>query len=235
MKLDDPNAYTTATELEVIERTLSLEGARVLELGCGRALMTRQIAERCRPTGIVATEIDRVQHEKNLLLDDLPGVRFVYGGAEAIDLPDASIDVVIMLRSLHHVPVDLMDAAMREIHRVLQPGGALYVSEPVYRGDLNDIMKLFHDEKAVRQAAFDAVCRAVDAGLFSSAEQVFFNATSYYEDFAEFEERILKATHTRHDIDAALHQRIEAAFARHMGEDGACFLTPTRVDLLRKA
>lgn len=235
MKLDNPNAYITATEFDVIERLLHLQGAKVLELGCGGAWMTRQIAKRYQPAEIVATEVDRIQHEKNLLIDDLPNVRFVYGGAEGIGLPDDSIDVVIMLKSLHHVPPELMDKALVEVHRVLRPGGVAYLSEPVYAGDFNDIMKLFHDEKVVRQAAFDAVVRAVEAGLFTCVEQVFFNAPGHYRDFAEFDERMLQVTHTRHSIDDALYRQIQAAFNRHMGEDGAHFLKPSRVDLLRKA
>lgn len=234
LKIDDPAAYVAATELEIMERCLPLTGATVLELGCGGAWMTREIAERYRPAAIIATEVDRIQHEKNLLIDDLPGVRFVYGGAEAIDLPDAGVDVVIMLKSLHHVPLELMDTGLREIHRVLKPGGLAYISEPVYAGDFNDIMKLFHDEQVVRQAAFEAVCRALDAGLFVSEEEIFFNAPGHYDDFAEFDRRMLQVTHTEHRIDAALYKKIEAAFNHHVGPDGAHFLRPSRVDLLRK-
>ncbi|KAA3630136.1 MAG: class I SAM-dependent methyltransferase [Proteobacteria bacterium] len=234
MKLDDPNAYITATEFDVMERCLPLEDATVLELGCGRARITRLIAERYRPAAIIATEVDRIQHEKNLLIDDLPTVRFVYGGAEEIALPDASIDIVIMLKSLHHVPVELMDQALAEIQRVLKPGGIAYISEPVYAGDFNEIMKLFNDEQVVRQAAFAAICRAVGAGLFIDSDQIFFNAPGRYRDFADFDEQMLQVTHTQHNIDAALRRQIEAAFNRHMGDDGARFLRPSRVDLLRK-
>ena len=49
------------------------------------------------------------------------------GGAQAIDLPADSIDLVIMLKSLHHVPTELMDRALAEIHRVLKPGGLAYL------------------------------------------------------------------------------------------------------------
>lgn len=234
MRIDDPEAYTNATEFDVIERCLPLEGRRVLELGCGRAEMTRKMAERFRPAEIVATEVDRIQHEKNLLIDDLPSVRFVYGGAQEIDLPDESVDVVIMLKSLHHVPMDSMDAALKEIHRVLTAEGLAYISEPVYAGDFNEILKLFNDEKVVREAAFAAVCRAVEAGLFTSAGEIFFNAPRNFRDFAEFDARMLQVTHTEHDIDDALYRKIETAFNAHVDEEGARFLNPSRVNLLRK-
>jgi SAM-dependent methyltransferase len=66
-----------------------------------------------------------------------------------------------MLKSLHHVPIPLMDRALAEVARVLRPGGHLYVSEPVYEGPFNDIVRLFNDEAVVRAAAQ----RAVDAAL----------------------------------------------------------------------
>ncbi|MES9870141.1 MAG: class I SAM-dependent methyltransferase [Sedimenticola sp.] len=234
MLIDNANAYRTASELDIIGQTLPLQDAQVLELGCGRAWMTRQIAERFHPAGIVATEVDRVQHEKNLQISDLPGVTFVYGGAQQIALPDSSIDIAIMLKSLHHVPRELMDQGLGEIARVLKPGGIAYLSEPVYQGAFNDILRLFNDEKEVRELAFAAIERAVGSGMFELVEQIFFNSPGHYADFAEFEDRMLNVTHTEHRIDEPLYLKIRQAFEAHMTENGANFLKPSRVDLLRK-
>ena len=234
MQIDDEKSFRSATELEIMRQYLPLEGASVLELGCGTAWMTRLLAGELGAGRIIATEVDQIQHRKNLLIDDLANVEFVLGGAQQIDLPDNSMDLAIMLKSLHHVPTELMDTALREIHRVLRLGGLAYLSEPVYRGDFNDIMRLFHDEKAVRQAAFDAAQRAVAEGSFELVEQIFFDAPGHFRDFAEFDDRMLKVTHTNHRIDTDLYQRIRTAFERHMTPQGASFQKPTRVDLLRK-
>ncbi len=234
MKINDPQACIEATELEIMQRTLPPTGSRILELGCGRAWMTRLLAEQFSPQIIIATEVDRIQHEKNLLIDDLPGVTFEFGSATEISQSDATVDVVIMLKSLHHVPAELMDRALTEIARVLKPGGLAYISEPVYQGDLNDILKLFNDEREVRQAAFDAVTRAVDRRVLDLDQQIFFNSPGHYRDFTHFKQRMLNVTHTEHRIDDALHEQIRGAFISHMTKDGAFFLKPTRVDLLRR-
>jgi ubiquinone/menaquinone biosynthesis C-methylase UbiE len=234
MKITDPQATLEATELEIMQRSLPLSGSRILELGCGRAWMTRLLAEQFSPEIIIATEVDRIQHEKNLLIDDLPKVTFEFASATETKQPDASIDVVVMLKSLHHVPTDLMDQALTEIARVLKPGGVAYISEPVYAGDLNDILKLFNDERLVRQAAFDAITRAVERSVLDLDEQIFFNAPGHYRDFDHFEQRMLNVTHTEHKISASLHQQIREAFMQHMTAEGAFFLKPTRVDLLRR-
>lgn len=234
MQIDDPGTYFRSSDFEIMARVLPLHGARVLELGCGKAQTTRRLAESFAAETIIATEVDRIQHEKNLTIDDLPEVTFAAGGAEAIHQPDASIDIVIMLKSLHHVPVELMDQGLNEIARVLRPGGRAYLSEPVYRGDFNDILRLFNDEKQVREAAFSAVRRSVERGALRLAEQIFFESSSRFADFAEFEERILGVTHTNHELDDDLYRTVKTRFERHLTPDGVEFVNPNRVDLLEK-
>lgn len=224
-----------SSDFEQISRLLRLKGARLLELGCGAAFTTRRLAEAFPDTEIIAMEVDRIQHEKNLLIPDLPNVTFLYGGAQAIDLPDDSIDAVIMLKSLHHVPVNDMDLAFSEITRVLRPGGLAYISEPVYAGDFNDILRLFNDEKEVREAAFAATRRAVEQGPLVLENEIHFYSLTRFDGFEEFERRILGATHSNFDIDEVLYGEIKARFMPHLGKDGiAEFLTPLRADLLRK-
>lgn len=234
MMIADPNARLVCDEREVYEALLPLEGSRVLELGCGRADKTRAIATRSGVASILALEVDRIQHQKNLAIADLPNVTFDLGGAEAIPAPDASFDIVVMFKSLHHVPRDLMDRAMGEIRRVLRPAGLAYISEPVYAGAFNDILRLFHDERIVREAAFEAVKRAVESGLFELVEEKFFSTPVRFGSFEELEENVIGVTHTTHRLSPELHRAVRDAFMTHMTPDGARFETPLRVDLLRK-
>ena len=234
MRIDNPDAYIAASDLELLPRLLPLEDARVLELGCGRAWMTRQISERFPVRELVATEVDRIQHRRNLEIADLPRVQFRYGGAEAIDLEDGAADIVLMFKSLHHVPTELMDQALMEIRRVLSPGGLAYISEPIYGGEFNQLLRMFHDERAVRQAAFDAVRRAVERGALELVRQVFFLAPTRFADFAEFERRIIQVTHTEHRIAPEVYARLRERFEAAMTADGAEFIQPHRVDLLRR-
>lgn len=234
MQINNPTAYREATEAEVIADLLDLKGRRVLELGCGAACMTRLLAERFKPATVVATEVDAIQHEKNLALAEVPGVRFRMGGAEAIDAPDASMDAVFMFKSLHHVPRNDMARSLREIHRVLVPEGLAYFSEPVYCGSFNDLMRLIHDEKEVREAAFSTLARVVDDGLFDLEAEVFFQVPGAYSSWEQFEQSFLKVTHTQLSIDAERYRHIRDAFSAHMTPTGAHFLKPHRVDLLRK-
>jgi ubiquinone/menaquinone biosynthesis C-methylase UbiE len=234
MRLIAADIPRTCPERDIYNALLALDGKDILELGCGRAEITRAIAGEGTSRRITALEVDEVQHRNHLAIGDLPNVEFVMAGAEAIPFPDDSFDVVFMFKSLHHVPVELMDRALAEIRRVLRPGGYAYISEPLFAGDFNEILRLFHDEEQVRLAAFEAVRRAVDTGVLSLVQEVFFNAPLGFEDFADYEAKVLQVSHTRHQLSEALHAEVKRQFERHVQSEGAHFLMPIRVDLLRK-
>ncbi len=234
MRITIPNIDPVCDEQEIYSSLLPLDGARVLELGCGKAEKTRAIAQAGQVAGILALEVDEAQHAKNAQAADLPNARFALGGAEDIPASDAAFDIVLMFKSLHHVPLDKMDRALQEIRRVLKPGGLAYISEPIYAGAFNDILRLFHDEGQVREAAFAAVKRAVSSGLMELATQKFFNTPMHFDDFAQYEERVLKVTHTRHRLPPELYREVRAKFEAHLTPNGADFLMPIRVDLLRR-
>ena len=109
-----------------------------------------------------------------------------------------------------------------------------YISEPVFAGDFNEILRLFHDEQRVREAAFASVKRAVDTGCLALSSQTFFLSPMRFADFTEFENKILKVTHTQHRLSDALHEEVRKKFMDHMTPDGAAFHMPIRVDLLQK-
>jgi len=55
-----------------------------------------------------------------------------------------------------------------------------------------------------------------------------------FESFAEFENNTIKATHSNHMLDEKLYNLVKQRFEQHIGDDGAQFLMPIRVDLLQK-
>ncbi|MCX7180717.1 MAG: class I SAM-dependent methyltransferase [Proteobacteria bacterium] len=194
MKISDPAAELFCDEYDLIVAELPLEGAQVLELGCGKAEKTRTIAQSGAVAAIQAMEVDAIQHARNQQIRDLPNVSFRQGAAEAIPAADSAFDIVMMFKSLHHVPIHKMDLALSEIRRVLKPGGLAWISEPVYAGEFNEVLRLFHDEKEVREAAFSAVRRAVEDGRFQLVRQRFFSTPGHFDSFEQFEERVIRVS-----------------------------------------
>jgi ubiquinone/menaquinone biosynthesis C-methylase UbiE len=234
MILEGAAEQPVENELGVISRMLPLAGARVLELGCGAAEKTRAIAESTDVAAITAVEIDPIQHRKNLKIADLPKVNFKSYGAQAIPEADDSFDIVMMFKSLHHVPGQSMDQALQEIQRVLKPGGYAYISEPVFAGEFNEIMRLFHDEEIVRKNAFDALLRAVDRGVLELGEEYFFKNVIKLRSFEQYEAGILSVTHIDHDLDDETLVEVKRRFMKHESDKGFVFEVPNRIDLLRK-
>lgn len=234
MKIAAEQIDVNCPETEIYHRLLSLDNKHILELGCGSAEITRDIATSGVGRKITALEVDEIAYEKTRQIKDLPNVTFGLAGAQDIPLEDEVVDVVFMFKSLHHVPLELMGQSMQEIRRVLKPGGLLYISEPVFAGDFNEILRLFHDESAVREAAFSTVEKAVDDGLFTLVEETFFNSPMSFASFEDFENKVLKVTHTNHALDDALYQEVKQRFEQYLDDDGAHFLMPIRVDLLQR-
>ena len=221
-------------EVAFLQSLVLLEGAHVAELGCGNADFVRRLIERAGVAHVDAFEVDRIQHAKNLDGAAHPKLSFRLGGAEDIGLADASVDGVVMMKSLHHVPVDHLDRALAEIRRVLKPGGWLYVSEPVYAGEFNEIVKLFHDEGEVRAAAYAALQRAGRAKVLQPELEREFTAPLAFRDFADFADKLIRATHSEHVLTDALHDEVRRRFEAYMTPGGARFTRPMRVNLLRR-
>lgn len=221
-------------ELELLAELVDLPAhPRVIELGCGAAHLSRKLLQRYPASTVTGLEVDARQMAKNLEQPQ-ERLRFVNAGAQAIPFGDGSFDLALMLKSLHHVPLDLLDQALAEVHRVLRPQGLLYVSEPVFAGALNEVMRLFHDEQVVRAAALAAVQRAVASGAWEQVDEVFFETPVHYRDFAEFEQRMIGVTFVTHRLDATTLAAVRARFEPHMTADGAHFVRPMRVNLLRR-
>lgn len=220
-------------ELTVLMGLVPLAGQRIIELGCGAAGLARALLVRYPDSRVTGLEVDERQHAKNLAAPQA-GLGFVAAGAQAIPCPDASFDLALMLKSLHHVPLPLMGQALAETARVLRPGGHLYVSEPVYAGVLNDVVRLFNDEGVVRAAAQAALDEALRAGAWVQQAERRFEMPARFRDFADFEQRMMRPTFADHRIDDAMLAAVRAAFEPHCGPEGVRFTRPMHVRLLRR-
>jgi SAM-dependent methyltransferase len=104
-------------------------GQRVLEIGCGTGNLLLA-AKRTQPAvTVVGVDPDltalarahRKARRRGL------GVQLDRGYADQLPYADDSVDVVLSSFMLHHVPADQREPALREVRRVLRPGGALHL------------------------------------------------------------------------------------------------------------
>jgi len=230
----EPNPPTLIDdELDVLSELAPLRDQDIIELGCGAAQLARALLMRHPDSRLTAVEVDARQHAKNIATPQA-GLRFMTGVAEAIPLPDASFDLALMLKSLHHVPMPAMPRALSEVARVLRPGGRLYVSEPVYAGVFNDVIRLFNDEGTVRAAAQAAVDAVLQSPTWEQVDERRFGMPVTFRDFAEFEQRMMRPTFADHHLDDAKISAVRVAFEPHMTTGGARFVRLMHVRLLRR-
>lgn len=93
-------------------------GRDVLDLAAGTGKLTRALV----PFGGRVIAIEPIDEMREHLFAALPDVEAFDGTAESIPLPDGSVDAVTCGQAFHWFRVE---EALREIHRVLRPGGAL--------------------------------------------------------------------------------------------------------------
>ena len=102
-------------------------GERVLDVACGTGIATRLAAEAVGPDGHVEG-LDANPGMLEVARTVTPGIDWHEAPADALPLPDTSFDVVLCSIGLQFFPDKVK--ALREMHRVLVPGGRTVVCAP---------------------------------------------------------------------------------------------------------
>lgn len=100
-------------------------GDRVLDVACGTGVLTREAASRAGSSGAV-TGLDLSPEMLAVAARLSPALRWQQGSAEALPFPDQSFDAVVSQFGLMFFPDPV--AGLREMMRVLVPGGRLAVA-----------------------------------------------------------------------------------------------------------
>jgi ubiquinone/menaquinone biosynthesis C-methylase UbiE len=103
-------------------------GLTVVDAGCGSGYLLPELAA----TGARVIAVDHAPNQlqkarERALSLGLSGVEFRAGDLAALPVDDASVDAVFAYLSLHHIPSP--EAAVRDMRRVLRPGGVLVITD----------------------------------------------------------------------------------------------------------
>jgi SAM-dependent methyltransferase len=146
---DDDDERRWRYAINLVRRTLagtSVRGARVLDVGCGRGGAASYIARRLGARAV--TGLDACADAIAFCERRHPGVSFVHGYAGALPFADGAFDVVLNVESSHCYPDRA--AFLREVARVLRPGGRFCFADIVQGGELADLRELLGRVPALR-------------------------------------------------------------------------------------
>jgi ubiquinone/menaquinone biosynthesis C-methylase UbiE len=117
-----------------IQRSGIKEEMRVLDLGCGSGAFTTFVARAVGEKGKVYAldiQVDMLKQLENKLSKpenkDIKNIKLIEGSAYELPFDNNSLDLVNMVTVLQEIPD--RDKALREVKRVLKPGGLLAVTE----------------------------------------------------------------------------------------------------------
>jgi ubiquinone/menaquinone biosynthesis C-methylase UbiE len=154
----------------LVEQAACNAGDRVLEIGCGTGsllLAVKKVQPGADVTGLdpdpAALAISKHKAEKagvSLQLDQ--------GFADELPYPDASFDRVLSSFMYHHLSREVKEKTLREVRRVLRPGGRFHMVDfaPGGSSKRGFLGHLIHADRHLRDNAEDRVLTAMrDAGL----------------------------------------------------------------------
>jgi len=105
--------------LDAVRRALGGFKGEVLDVGCGRMPYKRLILSSIsRVTSCIGLDLATSDY----------GVADLFWDGQTIPLPNASVDTAMLTEVLEHCPDG--EAVLREVHRVLRPGGFLFLTVP---------------------------------------------------------------------------------------------------------
>jgi len=127
---------------------------RILDIGCGTGTFAVAIKAWMPGVEVIGMDPDSkaLARSRRKAERAAVSIRFDQGFADALPYPDASFDRVFSSLMFHHLPNDAKLTTMREVRRVLKPGGALHLLDFEHEGphSHNPLARWLHASERMR-------------------------------------------------------------------------------------
>ncbi len=143
---DELPLWSAPFGLLLLERVPIRPGLTVLDVGAGTGFLTLELAQRCGPhTTVIAVDpwaAGMRRLRRKLAYLGLGNVQLLEQDAATIDLPDASIDLVVSNLGINNFAN--ADAVLRTCFRVMKPAGKLLLTTNLV-GHMREFYEVYRD------------------------------------------------------------------------------------------
>ena len=167
---------TASALARLVEQAELRAGQRVLDLGCGTGATTL-VAKRAQPgIDIVGLDPDAkaLARATRKAARDRLAIDFQQGFGDALPFADGSFDRVLSSFMFHHLESGQKPGVLREVRRVLRPGGRLHLLDfgGAGHGLGAFVARLVHREESLRSNTEDGLAERMRECGFAQAEEV---------------------------------------------------------------
>lgn len=223
--IQDPTNQYLAKILAYCE----LSGKEVLEIGCGKGRITRDLALHAKRVLATDPYADAIGQARTAVIAD--NVAFMQAPTGVPDLPAERFDMVIYTLSLHHVPVTKMSASLRSAAALLRHNGVIVVVEPGDGGSFTEAKEHFGagsgDERQAREAAIRAI-HALEGWRVAVA--IHFQTLFRFDSSEDFLASMLPDYRQQPELFV---NNVRSFLAQHLSRDGITLDADRRLFVLR--
>lgn len=157
-EMEDHHSDITDQTLELMDLQAT---ERILDLGCGTGWASRRMARLATAGEVVGLDVaDQMLRRAEQASAGIKNVRYVWGSAEKIPAADNYFSKVLSVESFYYYADQAK--ALDELHRVMAPGGRLFILINLYRDNhysLRWVSELKVPVQALSEAEYIALLR----------------------------------------------------------------------------
>jgi ubiquinone/menaquinone biosynthesis C-methylase UbiE len=149
-------------------------GDRVLDIGCGTGTFATILKQRSPGVEITGLDPDpkALARARRKAEQARVSVRFDQGFADSLEYPAMSFDVVFSSFMFHHLQGSNREKTLREVRRVLKPGGSFYLLDFEASPSGHGLFKLFHSGERLRDNTENRILTLMGDAGFSDRKKV---------------------------------------------------------------